>query len=54
MGSDPKKKGELQVELMIWRINMQAKVQSGVQLEDSICFQMSPNWFLGIRTLDPI
>ncbi len=31
---------------------MQAKVQPGVELKDSIKLQMSPNWVLGIWTTD--
>ncbi len=44
---DPK--NELKGELVIWRTKMQARVQ----LNDSLGFQMTPNWFLGIWTLQP-
>jgi hypothetical protein len=37
----------LKGELLIWRTKNQARGQGTVQLKDSICFQISPNWFLG-------
>ncbi len=37
-------------KLIIWRNKMHARVQGRVELKDSV----SPNWFGGIRTLDPI
>jgi hypothetical protein len=43
----------LKEELLIWRTKNQARDQPTVQLKDSICFNISPNWFLGNWTLDP-
>jgi hypothetical protein len=37
-GLDPLEK-ELKSELMIWRMEMQARLQGKVQLKDSICFK---------------
>jgi hypothetical protein len=50
IGSD--QKTVLKGELPIWRTKNGARDQGTVQLKDSICFQISPNWFLGNWTLD--
>jgi len=38
IGLDPPEK-KLKRELMIWRMEMQARLQGKVQLKDSICFK---------------
>jgi hypothetical protein len=45
-------KMELKGKFMIWRIEMQAGPRQGPNQGFNL-LQMSPNWFLGIWTLDP-
>ncbi len=52
IGWNPKE--ELRRELMIWRAKLHTRVWGQGPTQGFNLLQMSPNWFLGVWTLDPI